>query len=152
MILSLCDLHFLNLMVNFGRNMNAGMAVRSWVLCTLFVKKVHSFKDSRAALCLLGTSSACLENSCCLCERGQLEDQAAQAFPSTGIIITTRISADPTVHPLPQTLLSHLIWTVAFAGISWKLKLRSLPSSITGKWLILFQALAASLHQNRYHC
>lgn len=104
----------------------------------LFVNKVHSFKDSKAALCLLGISSACLESSCSLREWGQFEDLTAQAFPSTGIIITTRVSADLTVHPLPPTLLSHLIQTVAFAGISWRPKLRSLSSSITGKWLISF--------------
>lgn len=109
----------------------------AWLFDILFVNKVRSFKDSSAALCLLGISSVGLESSCSLHEWGQFEDLTAQAFPSTGITVTTRVSAE-TVHPLWLTLLSHLTQTVAFAGVSWRPKLRSLSSSITGEWLISF--------------
>lgn len=99
---------------------------------------VRSFSGSKAALCLLGLSSAGLEHGCSLWEGGQFADLTAQAFPSTGIKITTRVCADLTAHPLPPTLLSHLIQTVAFAGISCRPKFRSLSSLVTMKWLISF--------------
>lgn len=58
--------------------------------------KVNYFKDSKAALCLLGISGVCLDSSSPISEQGQFEDRTAQVFPSTGITNTTRDSADLT--------------------------------------------------------
>lgn len=79
--------------------------------------------------------SPVLERGCSLCEGGQFADLTAQAFPSTGIKITSRVCADLTARPLPPTLLSHLIQAVAFAGTSCRPKFRSLSSPITVDWL-----------------
>lgn len=99
---------------------------------------VRCVSASKAALCLLGLSSAGLERGCSLWEGGQLAGLTAQAFPSTGMKITSGVCADLTAHPLPPTLLSLLIQTVAFAGISCRPKFKSLSSPIIVKWLISF--------------
>lgn len=103
--------------------------------------------------------SRVLERGCSLCEEGQFEDLTAQAFPSTGIKITSRVCADLTAHPLPPTLLSHLIQTVAFAGTSLQAQIQVFIFSHYSEVIdfllcfqILFQAFGTSLYQSHHHC
>lgn len=99
---------------------------------------VHCVSASKAALCLLGLSGAGWNVAVPSVREVSL--QTWQPKPFQGIKITSRVCADLTAHPLPPTLLSLLIVTVTFAGISCRPKFKSLSSPIIVKWLISFFA------------